>query len=114
MKASKKLLPGQPGTKKLVEKYGKNLVCVRYRNDPDQKRKYKTVELIEEEWHWEPNIQRIPGNKLVYVRIKYEETNLRKIVKGAGGRWNKDKKLWELPYTEVKQLGFTSRMVSER
>jgi len=29
---------------------------VRYRNDPDQKGKYKTVELIEEEWHWEPDI----------------------------------------------------------
>ena len=31
MLAQKKLKPGQPGTKKLVEEYGSRLLCVRYR-----------------------------------------------------------------------------------
>ncbi|MFQ5865040.1 MAG: hypothetical protein ACE5IW_07415 [bacterium] len=111
MKTRRKLIPGQPGTKKWVEKYGENLICVRYRYDSERKRKIKTVELIVEEGPWEADSRRIPNNKIVYVRIKYNEIYLRKVVKGAGGRWNKEKKLWELPYGEVKQLGFTDRMV---
>lgn len=31
------------GTKKLTEKYGDKLVCVRYRNDYERKRKVKTI-----------------------------------------------------------------------
>lgn len=60
MRARRKLLPGQPGTKKLVEKYGANLVCIRYRYDSESKRKIKTVELIEDEGPWEINLTRIP------------------------------------------------------
>ena len=29
MRTLKELIPGQPGTKKLLEEYGDNLVCVR-------------------------------------------------------------------------------------
>jgi hypothetical protein len=43
------LKPGQKGTKKLLRRYGDKLVCVRYRYDPQNKKRYKTVELIEEE-----------------------------------------------------------------
>lgn len=37
MKTTKKLMPGQPGTKKLFEQYGSDLVCVRYRYDFEQR-----------------------------------------------------------------------------
>ena len=48
------LAPGQNGTKKLVAKYGNKLICVRYRYDPEKRKRYKTVELIVEEAEWHP------------------------------------------------------------
>ena len=53
MRTQRKLKPGQPGTKKLTAQYGAQLVCVRYRYDEQQKRSFKTVELIVEEAPWE-------------------------------------------------------------
>lgn len=46
------LAPGANGTKKLMERYGTRLVCVRYRYDDERRRRIKTVELIEEESPW--------------------------------------------------------------
>ena len=46
------LEPGANGTKRLVERYGERLVCVRYRYDAERRRRIKTVELIEEEADW--------------------------------------------------------------
>ena len=40
------LKPGQPGTKSLLARYGKSLVCVRYRYDEQTRQRVKTVELI--------------------------------------------------------------------
>ena len=48
MRTRLKLNPGQRGTKKLVTKYGERLICVRYRYDDEKKKRYKTVELVEE------------------------------------------------------------------
>jgi len=110
MKIRRKILPGQPGTKKLVEKYGTDLVCVRYRYDAKRKRKIKTVELVVDEGYWEANPDRIPANKILYVRVDYGETYLQKLVRSVGGRWNKNKKLWELPYREVANLGLMDRI----
>ena len=104
-------MPGQPGTKKLVEKYGETLFCVRYRYDMNQGKKLKTVEIIVEESPWEVNSKNIPGNKLVKIRVDYDEVYLRRLVKSAGGRWDKEEKVWELPYREVKDLGLEKRMV---
>ena len=63
MKTRRKLLPGQSGTKKLVQQYGNRLVCVRYRYDTKHHRKVKTVELIVNEAEWYPNPSKIPPNK---------------------------------------------------
>ena len=40
------LEPGQKGTRQLLSQYGDRLVCVRYRYDAQQKKRFKTVELI--------------------------------------------------------------------
>ena len=114
MKTLKKLIPGQPGTKKLFKEYGEKLFCVRYRYDSKRQRKIKTVEIIIEEGTWETNSHKIPGNKLVHIRIEYKETYLRKLVKDAGGRWDGEKKLWEMPYKEVIQLGLKNRVINVR
>ena len=104
-------MPGQPGAKKLIEKYGDNLVCVRYRYDIERRRRIKTVEIIVEEGPVRTNARKIPQNKIMYIRIAYNETYLRKIIKDAGGRWNYQKQVWELAYKHVLELGLSSRVV---
>ena len=111
MKTLKRLQPGQPGTKKLLEKYGDKLVCVRYRYDREQKWRTKTAEIIIDEGPLDTSIPRIPANKLVFLRIDFDEMHLRKLVKAADGRWNPDEKLWELPYKIVCELGLRKRIV---
>ena len=45
MKTRLTLKPGQEGTKRLVEKYGDALVCIRFRYDVKNGKRLKTVEL---------------------------------------------------------------------
>jgi hypothetical protein len=111
MQARKKLKPGQPGTKKLFAEYGENLVCVRYRYDAENKRRLKTIELIVEKKPWEPKLHKTPLNTIIPLRIKYDELALRNQIKTAGGKWNHEKKVWELPYREALRLGLAERIV---
>ncbi len=110
-KTGKTIQAGQPGTKKWTEMYGDKLVCVRYKYDNVNMVRLKTVELIVEEKSWVPEKSRIPANKLIGIRVRYVEMNLRKLVKGAGGIWNREKGLWELRYQDAVALGLEKRMV---
>ena len=107
---SKTLIPGRPGTVKWVKKYGEALIYVRYRYDVLNKRKIKTVELIVEDEPWDGGKRKIPGNKIVEIKVSYGEVEIRRLVRQAGGKWNKEKKIWLLPYREVISLGLTGRM----
>ena len=49
MDVVKTLKPGKPGTKRLQERYGEQLVAVRYRLDRKTNTHYTTVELIVEQ-----------------------------------------------------------------
>ncbi len=102
MEARLKLKPGQKGTKKLLEKYGDSLVCVRYRYDRTSRIRLKTVEIIIETKDWTPPPPKFNPNELVPVRIAYTENSLIQIAKAAGGRWNPTKKLWFIPYGNIK------------
>ncbi len=113
MRTIKKLNPGKAGTKKLVKKYGDQLICVRYRIDDEKKRRIKTVELIEKDVLLKCHKDKIPMNKKVYIRVQYNEFDLRSQVKIVGGRWNKEKRLWEMPYRQVLELGITDRIVEQ-
>ena len=113
MRTIKKLNPGKAGTKKLVKKYGDQLICVRYRIDDEKKRRIKTVELIEKDVLLKCHIDKIPMNKKVYIRVQYNEFDLRNQVKIVGGRWNKEKRLWEMPYRQVLELGITDSIVEQ-
>lgn len=112
--ARRKLRPGEAGAKKLFAEYGEKLVCVRYRYDAANKRRVKTVELIIEEAPWEPPIPKIPSNQIMHLRIKYGEVALGRQVKAAGGKWNRERRTWELPYQEVLRLGLAERIVDGR
>ena len=87
--------PGGRGTERLVEKYRKRLAGVRYRYDPDKRKRYKTVELIIAEESWIPAPQSLADNSQplgqpehtsrVLARISYYEKDLQRQVKAIGG-----------------------------
>lgn len=110
--AHRTLLPGQPGTKNLQKKYGEKLLCVRYRYDTEKGQKIKTVELIVEKQDWKPSGKNSPPNKTTYLKIEYGEIELARKIKSIGGRWNRQKKLWELPLRQVKILNLEHRIIN--
>lgn len=89
----KRLLPGVPGTKRLVERFGDALVCVRYRHDPLRKLRLTTVELIVEERPAKPE-------QTAWIRFAY----VRGQIKEAGGIWHAERKLWLLPLRKIKAM----------
>ena len=114
MRTSKKLLPGRPGTIRMLHKYGEKLVCVRYKYDEKTKKRYKTVELIEEINEWNKDESRIPANKMMKIKVKYGEVDLGLAVRSLGGIWNKANKYWELPYKDVQTLGLEHRIIQDQ
>ena len=112
MKTIKKLKPGMKGTKKLVEEYGDRFVCARYRNDYLKKKRLKTIELIIDEKPLVIDESKPPMNKMMSIAVKYGEVDIGKMIRSAGGRWDRNNKVWELPYSEVLALGLENRIVS--
>ena len=76
MKTTKKLLPVQPGTKRLAGQYGEDHVCVRYRYEPEEDMVVKTIELVAGRTLRRATKSRIPTNRLVNVRVEFGETGL--------------------------------------
>jgi hypothetical protein len=81
---------------------GDRLVCVRYRYDEQQKKRCKTVELIVEEDGWEPPAGQWVADRVVQLWVILPETEVRRQVKGAGGRWDPPGRLWALQRTNPK------------
>lgn len=95
------LKPGQKGTKRLVEKYGDALICVRYRYDKSRGIRCKTVEIIEEKIELKPSDQYRDGD-MVSVVVSFSEKALRDRLKAAGGKWDPEEKLWRVPYGMIR------------
>ena len=113
MRARLILKPGQRGTKKLCAEYGERLLCVRYRYDEERRKRLKTVELVVDEVDWEPREPKTRGDTIVALRVEWQEMELRYTVKTAGGRWNPARRLWELRYDRVVELGLEERIVRD-
>lgn len=112
MKTRLTLRPGQNGTKKLQLEYGGRLLYVRYRYDEERQLRYKTVELIVEQQPWVPVLSsRQDPNEPVYVRVGYEEAELRQVVKSAGGRWDQGRRMWQMRIGAAYRLGVQARIV---
>jgi hypothetical protein len=112
LKIKRTILPNQPGTKTWVEKYGKDLVCIRYRYDEKLSKKVTTVEIIVNEKSWQRNRKKTPANKIMFLKVMYGEVQVANLIKAAGVRWNRKIKLWELAYREIVALGLEDRMVN--
>ncbi len=87
------LKPGQPGTKGLLARYGKRLVCVCYRYDKRTHQRVKTVELIVERTNWRPEATSAGGESMFAVQVGWQESELRQRVKEAGGKWDPVKRV---------------------
>jgi len=98
MKTRVNLKPGQKGTKRLVQQYGDTLICVRYRYDAKAHKQYKTVEIIVSESVWTPPPAKYPDGTLVPLKIGINETSLQNQTRAVGGRWDKQRQVWLVPY----------------
>ena len=116
MDVIKKMKPGQPGTKRLQAHYGEQLVCVRYRHDPQNRRRLTTVELIVDSGFYYPTDKPhrrghdIAIDRDVMVRIDYQETELRQKIKQAGGIWQPERKRWKVSQSKAETLGLSARI----
>ncbi len=48
------------------------------------------------------------------LSIGYNESKLVNLVKAAGGKWNRDERVWELAYKDVAALSLTGRIVKNK
>lgn len=107
MQSRRTLAPGQQDTKKLLERYGEQLACVRYRYDEQRRKRFTTVEIIVEESGWSP----LEKPEIVGLRVEFQETELQRRVKHAGGKWNSAKRVWEIHYDQAVALSLKKRIV---
>jgi hypothetical protein len=112
MRTKQTLKPGDRGTRKLTEHFGDRLVCVRYRQDPETGKRFKTAEIIIEDALPVPATADQDPHKLLSLEIAYEEIKLRETVKAAGGRWDRENMVWKLPRYRVTKLQLENRIVN--
>ena len=117
MKVIKRINPGQPGSKQYLKEFGESLFCVRYRPDQENNNRITTIELIVDKGFYLPAINssrhqaKPEKNQQVYLRIAYEENEIRQKVKNSGGRWRPEKKCWQLNYRDTIKLGLKEKIV---
>lgn len=107
MEITKTIQPGEMGSKQLFQQYGDRLVCVRYRIDRNLRRRYKTVELIIEE----KPVMSSRLQAMVWLKVSFDETELRQQIKYAGAKWVAEEKAWEMTYETAKRLKLTNRVI---
>lgn len=105
----KTMKPGDPGTRRQVERFGQELLCVRYRYDEERHERLTTVEIVVDRG---PRAVPVAANQHVGVRLRFEEADLRHRVREAGGQWDPRRKLWWLPWSAVLRLGLADRVAA--
>jgi hypothetical protein len=119
MRVLKTFQPGAPGTRRFTARFGKSLVCVRYRHDPDTGARVTTIELIVEDTRVYCRRPRADGAAarpqaaLLWVKIGRGELLLRQQVKAAGGVWRFPEMVWEVTPAVVKRLRLRDRLVRQ-
>lgn len=96
--------PGDKGTKRLVRDWGNRLVAVRYRYNAQRKMRVKTAEIVVDEAAWSRKADAPYG-----VEIRSWEGRLREAIVAAGGRWDRETRMWILTKAKVQRLGLTRR-----
>jgi len=84
MQARRTLILGHKSAKKFLEHYGEQLVCVRYRYEEHQLNVAPPSNSLSDESGW-----RLPEKlEIVGLRVGFQETELQRRAKQAGGKWN--------------------------
>jgi hypothetical protein len=104
-RVTKKIKPSQRGAIKLARTHGRELLCVRYRENQDGTERITTIELIVER----AVIQK-REDPVVSFKLKAEESELRQIVQAKGGKYDGKRHMWKLQRSEVIRLGLRSRI----
>lgn len=105
----KTMKPGDPGTRRQLERYGDELLFVRYRYDAAKHERLTTVEIVVDRG---PRAVAVAPYQHVGLRLRYEETDLRHAVREAGGQWDPRRKLWWLPWSAVLHLRLADRVAA--
>lgn len=104
----KTLGPEQAGARKLAQRYGEDLLCVRHRASADGAHRITTVELIVAV---EPIRRRQSLNAEVALRLDFRDREHRAALQRAGARWDSAAKLWRLPRRLAVELGLQAQIV---
>ena len=96
--------PGEKGTKRLLRDWGPRLVCVRYRYNAQRKTRVKTAEIVVDEVAWTRKADAAHG-----IQIRSWEGKLREAIVAAGGKWDRDLRVWVLAKGKVDRLGLARR-----
>jgi hypothetical protein len=114
MDVVKTLRPGDSGTKKLTQRFGDRLVCVRYRKDENKKRRYTTIELIVDEGPIDQNkLYRLDPEEralCVGVYVAKGDHDARRTVMLAGGKYDEKADLWRISLGKVVKFGLIERI----
>ena len=102
---AKKMKPSQRGAIKLARAYGGELLCVRYRENPEGTERLTTVELVVER-----TVIQTRGDPIVSFKIRNDEPDLRRLAMARGARYNGKNGMWRLPRSEVLRLGLKNRI----
>ena len=104
---TKKMAPGQPGTKRWAAQHGDKLLCVRYRQGPQRGERIVTVEL---EVDRAPLRTRQHHTDVVAVPIGWQETALRTQAREAGARWDSRQRVWRMSRAQARLLRLVDRI----
>jgi hypothetical protein len=104
-RVAKKMKPSQRGALKLARTYGKELLCVRYRENEDGTERLTTVELV---------LERVVIQKredpIVSFKIRPDEIELRRLAMTKGAKYDGKNFMWKLKRSEVIRMGLKQRI----
>jgi hypothetical protein len=98
----KTLWPPQAGTKALRKRFGGELVCVRYRQDPQSKHRYTTVELLVDH---APVRYHPSGAARYLLSAPFWDQDLRNQLLAHGAKWNHEEQAWQMTKATASKLG---------
>lgn len=104
-RVAKKIKPSQRGAIKLARGYGPELLCVRYRENPEGTERLTTVELIVER-----TVIQKRADPEVAFKLRLDELDLRNWAMAQGARYNGQTHMWHLRRSEVLRKGLRSRI----
>jgi len=95
-----------------ADRFGDELVCVRYRDGLRGQRRLITVQLVVESCPLPPSLRGGEWDE-VLVRITDDQADLRRQARAAGAHWDPERKLWGMYRGHAKALGCLKLIVEE-